>query len=69
MGTFEDRNRESVKRDDPKDKDKQGIPQREGEGSSDKYSREGQGKNRREPGEESNPDTSDRDRDDMDDKS
>lgn len=55
MGTLEDRNRDSAKRDDPKDKDRQGVPRREGEGSSDKYSREGQGKPSRPAGEESDP--------------
>ncbi len=58
MSNFEDRNRESLKRDDPKEGDKQGVPQREGGEPSNKYSREGQGKGIRGPDEESNPEGS-----------
>ena len=58
MATFEDRSRDSVKRDDPKEKDPHGAPQADGDASSDKYSREGQSKDARRPGEESNADAS-----------
>lgn len=46
MANLEDGNRESVRREDPKEKEKQTTPgQREGGESGGKYSSEGQGKN------------------------